>query len=391
LTAADKTKLRQKIGVLGGGQLAWMMAIAAKKLKIALQVLAASDQEPAVAEAATVIVGKIDDRQAVQELAAISEAITFENEFVDLDQLETLDEAIFIPRLETLRLLVDKYSQRTHLQELGIAVPRFFAADQETELCEKARSLGYPVVLKARRHGYDGKGTAVAEAESELLSAWAEMGKVPALIEEFVDFNRELAVMVARSAKGDCVVYPVVETIQRQQVCHRVIAPAQIPMPAITQIRAIAQKFVTSLDAVGIFGIEFFLTRDNKISVNEIAPRPHNSGHYSIEACQTSQFAQLLRIVSNRKLGVAAMTSPVAVMINLLGYETTDPEYTSQREQLAQLPNAHVHWYGKIESRPGRKLGHVTILCDSYGQLETVSKQAETLWYSAPSDAETEV
>jgi 5-(carboxyamino)imidazole ribonucleotide synthase len=386
LTATDKPKLRQKIGILGGGQLAWMMAIAAKKLKISVRVLAESDQDPAVAQADEAIIGKIDDLQAAKELAAISEVITFENEFVDLDQLATLSDVIFMPRLETLRLLVDKYTQRKHLQQLGIATPRFFAIEQEADLIEKARSLGYPVVLKARRHGYDGKGTAVVEDEASLLLAWAQMGKVPVLLEEFVDFSRELAVMVARSAKGDCVVYPVVETIQRNQVCHRVIAPAQIPMPAITQIRAIAQKFVTSLDAVGIFGIEFFLTRDHKISVNEIAPRTHNSGHYSIEACQTSQFAQLLRVVSNRKLGKAAMTSPVAAMVNLLGYETAESDYAEQREQLAQLANAHVHWYGKKQSLPGRKLGHVTLLGDSYGQLETVCKQAELIWYGAPEE-----
>ncbi|AFY68603.1 phosphoribosylaminoimidazole carboxylase, ATPase subunit [Thalassoporum mexicanum PCC 7367] len=384
MKATDKPQLRQKIGVIGGGQLAWMMAIAAKKLKISVQVLAASDQDPAVSEAATAIIGAIDDPQSVKELAAISDVITFENEFVDLDLLETIPDAIFAPSLENLRLLVDKFSQRIHLQQLGIATPKFFAIEQETDLLEKARSLGFPVVLKARRHGYDGKGTAVAETEVELLSAWAEMGQVPAMLEEFVNFNRELAVMVARSATGDCVVYPVVETIQRNQVCHRVIAPAQIPMPIITQIRAIAQKLVNSLDAVGIFGIEFFLSRSGTISVNEVAPRTHNSGHYSIEACQTSQFTQLLRVVSNRKLGKVAMTTPVAAMMNLLGYETTDPDYAVQREKLAELSNAHVHWYGKPESRPGRKLGHITILADSYGQLENVCKQAEAIWYGNP-------
>jgi 5-(carboxyamino)imidazole ribonucleotide synthase len=376
-------KILNKIGVIGGGQLAWMMAIAAQQLEIDLTVQAATAQETASLATDRLVIGEIDDFSATSKLAAVSDVITFENEFVNLDQLSELESTgiKFLPRLETLEILVDKYYQRQHLKQDHIPIPDFLVVNDAQELIEAGRILGYPSVLKIRRHGYDGKGTCVVKSESELIGAWTAMGKAPGLLEAYVNFTAELAVIVARSESGEYAIYPVVETQQVEQVCRRTIAPARITPAVTAKVEAIAKTIVDSLDAVGVFGIELFLTDDGEVSVNEIAPRTHNSGHYTIEACQTSQFAQLLRAVSGMSLGDTHMTSANAIMVNLLGYETATCDYAEQRQRIAQLPNTYIHWYGKLTSNPGRKLGHVTVLADNYAQAEAIANQIEQIWY----------
>jgi 5-(carboxyamino)imidazole ribonucleotide synthase len=376
-------KILNKIGVIGGGQLAWMMAIAAEQMGIELTVQAANAQEPAALATDRLEIGAIDDFLATSELAKVSDVITFENEFVNLDQLSELESTgvKFLPKLETLEILVDKYYQRQHLKQEYIPIPDFLVVNDAPELMEAARKLGYPSVLKIRRHGYDGKGTCVVKSETELIEAWKAMEKAPALLEAYVNFTAELAVIVARSESGECAIYPVVETQQVEQVCRRTIAPARI-RPAVTaKVEAIAKTIVDSLDAVGVFGIELFLTNDGEVSVNEIAPRTHNSGHYTIEACATSQFAQLLRAVSGMPLGGTQMTCASAVMVNLLGYETATSDYSEKRQRIAQLPRTYAHWYGKLTSKPGRKLGHVTVLADDYAQGEAIADRIEQIWY----------
>lgn len=377
--------IRQRVGVIGGGQLAWMMAIAAKSLNISLAVQAASKDESAAAIADHLVLGKIDDFSATEKLAEFSDVITFENEFVDIPKLQRLaSKGIqFLPQLSALQPLIDKYTQKAYLQQHAIPTPKFYAIASETDLLDAANSLSYPVILKARRHGYDGKGTCLARSEQDLIAAWASMGKAPAILEECVNFVTELAVMVARATSGECVVYPVVETQQVNQVCQRAIAPARVDNQVKAQIQSIAQAIVTHLDAVGIFGIEFFLTAAGEVSVNEIAPRTHNSGHYTIEACHTSQFEQLLRVLIGMPLGNVTMTTPVAVMVNLLGYETAVSDYADKRQAILQLPHTHLHWYGKNQAKLGRKLGHVTILAKDYAQAEAIADSVEQIWYGS--------
>ncbi|AFY73001.1 phosphoribosylaminoimidazole carboxylase, PurK protein [Synechococcus sp. PCC 7502] len=371
-----------KVGIIGGGQLAAMMAIASKpqELDISIAVQAQGLDDPAVTWAEKIILGKVDDAKATAELAQYVDVITFENEFVDLEKLQVLADAgtKFIPSLQTLEPLLDKYTQRSYLQEHGIPVPKFSAITTAADL--STQPISFPLVLKARRNGYDGQGTRIVNSEAELRDAWHSMGKVPALVEEKVDFVVELAVMIARSSTGECLTYPVVETHQLNQVCTHVIAPARINQAIATQAQEIAKAIVTNLDAVGIFGIEYFLTADGKVSVNEIAPRTHNSGHYTIEACHTSQFEQLLRIVTYNSLGDISMRSPVAVMVNLLGYENVESEYVDIRHQLEKLPNCSVHWYGKNISRIGRKLGHVTVLMENYENIEQTISTINAIW-----------
>lgn len=352
------------IGIIGGGQLAWMMGPAAQKLELSLHIQTPSENDPAVAIATQTHLGAIQDIAVTRVLAEQCDVITFENEFVDLSALEALAQSgtRFAPALSALQPLLDKFDQRGYLQEQNIPVPKFIALESVAEGDRPTwqNPLGFPVVLKARRLGYDGQGTSVIKTAEELKAVLDREGFAPFLLEAFVPFERELAIMAARSSSGEIVTYPVVETKQENQVCAWVVAPAAVGPEIEREVEAIAHRILTGLNFVGILGVELFQTGD-QVQVNEIAPRTHNSGHYSLDACVTSQFEQQLRAVSDRPLGNPDLTVPAAIMVNLLGYESAHSDYAEKRQQLAALPNAHLYWYGKAESRPGRKLGHVTI------------------------------
>lgn len=383
----------KRVGVIGGGQLAWMMAMAAKSLGIRLVVQTPNVSDPAVCVAAETVFAAIDDGVATGQMASRCDVITFENEFINLDALKCLAKRgiCFYPRLEALAPLLDKYDQRCYFDQIGLPQPEFISLEGEVGQ-QELKSLGsyrtpinlseleFPLVLKARRQGYDGKGTFIIKDSHSLQEIWNQLGNQPVVLEEFIPFERELAVMAARSLDGQVVVYPVVETQQQEQVCRRVIAPAQISPDTVAEVNAIAKTLLTSLDVVGVFGIELFLTSNNKVLVNEVSPRTHNSGHYTIDACETSQFEQQLRAVVGLPLGSPQMHCPSAVMVNLLGYESSLDDYQQKRQTLASLPGAFVHWYGKTQSRPGRKLGHVTVLSDGNSVKEVIEK-VESVWY----------
>ncbi|HIK07384.1 MAG TPA: 5-(carboxyamino)imidazole ribonucleotide synthase [Trichormus sp. M33_DOE_039] len=379
----------KRVGVIGGGQLAWMMGGAAQKLGVELIVQTPSNQDPAVAIAQDTILAAVDDADATKMLAAKSDVITFENEFVDLEALSQLANqgVCFRPRLEALAPLLDKYHQRRYLSDLGLPVPQFFAIEPQEDLAAKIADLDFPIVLKSRRHGYDGQGTFIIRDLATLQEKLELSSNNPTLflVEEFIPFERELAIIAARSVDGEVVIYPVVETQQEQQVCRRVIAPAEITPEQVATAEAIAYKLLNSLQVVGVFGIELFLTADGKVLVNEIAPRTHNSGHFSLDACETSQFEQHLRAVCGLPLGNPTLQYATAVMVNLLGYETSQSDYQNKRQQLAAIPQARVHWYGKTESRPGRKLGHVTVLLENQNQTlaSEIAQTIEYIWYSS--------
>ncbi|MBD2342099.1 5-(carboxyamino)imidazole ribonucleotide synthase [Calothrix sp. FACHB-156] len=380
----------KRVGIIGGGQLAWMMGDAAKKLGVDLLVQTPSKNDPAVSIAQEAVFAPVDDAASTEVLAQKCDVITFENEFVNLDALSTLEKqgVCFRPRLAALAPLLDKYHQRCYLQELGLPVPKFFALGEDLNTIQlenlqaKIAHLGFPVVVKSRRHGYDGQGTFIIKDWASLRQKLTTNPSL-FLVEEFVPFERELAIIAVRSVDGEVVTYPVVETQQEQQVCRRVIAPAAITPNQAAQIEAIAHTLLNSLQAVGVFGIELFLTPDGKVLVNEIAPRTHNSGHFSLDACETSQFEQHLRAVCGLALGNTAIKNPSAVMVNLLGYETAQSDYQSKRQKIAEIPQSYIHWYGKTESRPGRKLGHVTVLLDSQNREEAIAiaHTIESIWY----------
>ncbi|MEO1145768.1 MAG: 5-(carboxyamino)imidazole ribonucleotide synthase [Cyanobacteria bacterium J06638_22] len=377
-----------KVGVIGGGQLAWMMAPAAKALGIELAVQTPGDRDPAVSLADEVVFGAIADAKTTAELANHCDVITFENEFVDLPGLMQLGDrgVTFYPPLNALEPILDKYDQRSALLAWDVPTPRF-AAVASSDTPETLSQHGFPVVLKARRHGYDGKGTLVLRDLDAVQAQLSGAASDTWLLEEFVPFEREMAVMAARSTTGETVVYPVVETQQVDQVCRRVYALPEWDEAITQQATAIAHTLLTQLNYVGVLGIEFFLTQDGTLSVNELAPRTHNSGHYTLDACDTSQFEQQLRAVFGLPLGSPTLQSSGAIMVNLLGFESSDSDYSDLRQQLAQIPNAHVYWYGKTQSRPGRKLGHITVTLhpnQTRQDAEAIAQQIEKIWYPNP-------
>lgn len=375
--------INRKVGVIGGGQLAWMMAQEAPRLNLDLIVQTPHANDPAIALAQEVILAAIDDAEATTQLAQVCDVITFENEFVNLTALQTLAEkgVIFRPSLKSLAPLLDKYEQRTYLKKIGLPVPAFCRYDPSKPL-----PLDYPFVLKARRHGYDGQGTCVVRTAAELAAISTKLQSGGWMIEAFVPFERELAAIAARNQAGEIVIYPIVETYQENQVCRWVKAPAEISSVLQSEIEQQIQRLLTELQVIGLFGVEFFLTSEGQILINEVAPRTHNSGHYSLDACETSQFAMQLQAIMDLPLGSPRLKCPQAVMVNLLGYEVTMSDYAQQRARLADLPNTYVHWYQKQEARPGRKLGHVTVLLDGdrlylSKQVTEVIEQINAIWY----------
>lgn len=372
----------KRVGVIGGGQLAWMMAEAARKLDVGLIVQTPSLADPAVAIASNTVLANVADAAATAELAKQCDVITFENEFVDLSALAELEQqgACFYPQIASLMPLLDKLDQRFFLQSIDVPTPEFSAVDGDLTP-ERLTQFGLPAVLKARRHGYDGQGTFI-------LKDLATLPNLPSapnqwLLEAFVPFSCELAVIAARSIDGEVVLYPVVESQQEQQVCRRVFVTSELEPAVIEQVETIAHRILERLNYVGVMGIECFLTSEGQVLVNELAPRTHNTGHYSLDACVTSQFEQQLRAVCGLPLGSPALTSSGAVMVNLLGYETSDDDYAEKRQALSQFSRAHVYWYGKT-SRPGRKLGHVTVLLSvEQGRAEAadIAAAIERIWY----------
>ena len=376
--------MNKQVGVIGGGQLAWMMGAEAPRLDIKLMVQTPSHNDPAVGRAQEIVLAAINDAEATAKLASICDIITFENEFIDLPALRSLASkgVCFRPSLDTLAPLLDKYEQRNYLQGIDAPVPQFSLWSSEALVIE---NYGFPLVLKARRHGYDGRGTFIIKDQQELQNLSRTVPLAELLVEEFIPFERELGIIAARNPAGDIAIYPVTETYQKNQVCHWTITPADVTKAVATEVAAIARKILESLSVVGVFGIEFFLTKDNRVLVNEIAPRTHNSGHYTLDGCQTSQFAMQLQAVTGMNLGSTALKSTGALMVNLLGFEASDSDYQEQRDRILQIPHSFLHWYGKT-SRPGRKLGHVTVLLNSEQLIKAQSliQEIESIWYPSP-------
>jgi len=365
---------RQAIGVVGGGQLAWMLAAAARDLGLDLHVQTPSLEDPAAAVAASVVQAPITDVSGTAELAQRCGAISFENEWVDLEGLAALEAAgvPFVPRLRALSPLVSKRGQRQLLHHLQLPSPRWCELSATGALPE---GFAFPVMAKASRGGYDGKGTVVLRSPAELAALARQVEPGSWILEDFVAFELELAQLVCRDRDGHVQCYPLVQTHQHQQVCDWVLAPAAVPHAVQAFARNIACSLVTALDYVGVLSIELFYGPAG-LQVNEIAPRTHNSGHVTIEACRTSQFEQQARIVAGLPLGPVELQVPGALMVNLLGFETSEADYLPQRQDLALLPGARVHWYGKQGARPGRKLGHVTLVLEA---AEPQARQAEAM------------
>ncbi|HUR74970.1 MAG TPA: 5-(carboxyamino)imidazole ribonucleotide synthase [Sporichthya sp.] len=352
---------RPVVGMVGGGQLARMTAQAAIALDVRLRVLARSPEESAAQVAAEVVLGDHDDLDTLRRFAAGCDALTFDHEHVPTEHLATLEsEGVPVrPGSDALVHAQDKTAMRRRLTDVGIPCPAWAVVASVAELEEFGARTGWPVVVKTPRGGYDGRGVRLIRAAAEAAD-WLTQG--PLLAEARVAFTRELAVQVARSPHGQAAVYPVVETVQRDGICREVLAPARIDDGHALAAQRAALAIAAELQVVGMLAVELFDTPDG-VLVNELAMRPHNSGHWTIEGAATSQFEQHLRAVLDLPLGEVAMRAPHAVMANVLGSDDPDrfPDlFGGYLHCLAHDPGLHIHNYGKTVV-PGRKVGHVTV------------------------------
>lgn len=352
------------LGLLGGGQLAKMTAQEAYRMGLRVAVIEHGADSPAGIMTKKEFPGGWKNPEDLEAFIQASDIITLENEFIDPEILDVIAERrLVFPTPDTMRLVQDKFIQKQTFSAAGVPTPHFAEITTKQDLIDFGAKHGYPFVAKTRKFGYDGYGNATIKRETEIDMVWRRFMEGedprPLLAESFVTFTKELAVMVARNKRGEIAVYPCVQTIQQGHICVTVLAPAPIEAPLLKRAQDIAIACVETINGVGVFGIEMFLTSDDDIVFNEIAPRPHNSGHYTIEACHTSQFENCLRAVTNLPLGSAAMRVPAACMINLLGERTGSGIPDSVLEML-KVDDVALHLYGKKDVRMGRKMGHLT-------------------------------
>jgi 5-(carboxyamino)imidazole ribonucleotide synthase len=376
-----------RLGIIGGGQLALMLAREASKLGIAVRALESSRDCPTGREVADLIVGNWNDLETLREFARGADVITLENEFVSGHLLAALekDGHIVLPGSDTISCVQDKLLQKRRLQQENIRVVEFLEVASDADLNIAVETLGFPFVLKRRCLGYDGTGNATVTSQTDIPAALARLGGIAAGLyaERWCPYAGELAMMVTRGRDGTHVGYPVTETRQNNHVCEIVLAPAPVSAQVSEKAATLALHAVQAVNGIGSFGVEMFLMQDGDILVNELAPRVHNSGHYTIEACDCSQFENHIRAVMGLPLGSTRMRSPAA-MVNLLATVNGSGEPVGLNHAL-KVPGATVHLYGKQTAKPGRKMGHVTALGGTVAEaLELARKAADSIRFTQP-------
>jgi 5-(carboxyamino)imidazole ribonucleotide synthase len=365
------------IGIIGGGQLGRMMAMAARRMGCAISVIDPTPDSPAGQLADQQIVAGFDDQEAMRSLVEACDVTTFEIETIDvtgLIELEATGHAIY-PSPLLLAQLQDKLLQKELLKEADLPTAAFIDAGELS--AEIFADFGYPLVQKARRGGYDGRGVAVLKTKDDFENHLP----VPSYIESYVTTEKELSVLVARSRDGSSRCYPVVEmtVLSEQNVLDTLVSPARVSDQIALTAEMIAKRAINEMEGVGVFGVEMFLTENEEILINEIAPRTHNSGHHTIEACVTDQFEQHLRAVMGLPLGSVEQLSP-AVMLNLLGAPGSEGAVKlSGLAEALMIPGVSVHLYGKAETRPYRKMGHATILNQNLEIAEQIAEKLRDL------------
>lgn len=366
------------IGILGGGQLGRMIVEAAHRLNIKTVVLDGPNTPAKQINALHEHVdGSFSDEEAITKLAKECDVLTVEIEHVNADALQRVKDKLGIevyPLPETIKLIQDKYLQKKHLIGHGVDVtPSVDVIENTVELLAKiGLDFGYPFMLKSRTLAYDGRGNYVVKSKEGLSEALEFLKDRPLYAEKWCSFVKELAVMVVRSIEGEVFAYPVVETVHKDNICHIVYAPARIPDSLAVKASLLAENAIKTFPGCGIFGVEMFLLPDNELLINEIAPRPHNSGHYTIDACVTSQFEAHVRAVTGLPMPAnftrLSTTSTNAIMLNVLGDKVANKELETCKRAL-ETPNASVYLYGKT-TRPQRKMGHINIVGSSMRECE---------------------
>ena len=367
------------IGVVGGGQLAMLLIEAGKKRNVDVVVQTAAKTDPAAKKTNQLVLHDPTNPEGTKLLAEKTRLITFENEWVDISSLLSLENngVSFVPRLQSIRPLINKITQRELLNSLDIPCPDWLAIPlkKSTEI-DLPADWGFPLMAKAAKGGYDGKGTKIIKNLKQLQEFLLVEREEQWMLEKWISFDKELSIVSSRDSKGIVRSLPIVETYQSKQVCDWVLAPADINHDVDLMVRNIAASLLAELEYVGVIAIEFFYGSEGLL-VNEIAPRTHNSGHFSIDACSSSQFDQQICITSGINVPMPEMLVNGALMANLLGLQSNYPTSLTQRlDNLRGIPGLNVHWYEKEEEKKGRKLGHVTYLLNN---KDALSRKKEAL------------
>ncbi|MBK3497377.1 5-(carboxyamino)imidazole ribonucleotide synthase [Viridibacillus sp. YIM B01967] len=347
----------QTIGIIGGGQLGRMMATAAKEAGFKIAVLEPTMDSPCGQVADIRIVAPYNDDAALEELAEVSDAITFEFENIDYEGLKRLTEIAYVPQgAELVRITQDRILEKAAIHKAGCPVATYVAAKSFEELQNRIDTVGFPCVVKTARGGYDGKGQQTLQSKSDLLLAESLFEHSACVAEAFVPFKKEISVIVQRNVQGETYCLPIGENIHVNHILHETIVPARITDITAKRATEAAKKIADHLKLVGTLAVELFVLEDEEIIVNELAPRPHNSGHYSIEACNISQFHQHIRAVCGWPLREPKLWSP-SIMVNVLGQHVVPLS-----NSVSKYSDWSIHLYGKQEAKQNRKMGHVTIM-----------------------------
>ena len=353
--------IQKTIGIVGGGQLGRMLTLSAHQMGYKVVVVDPVENCPAYQVGATQIKADLKDSNAIKKLAKSSDVITLEIEHVDVDTLEELVKSGFPvhPSPKTVKIINDKLLQKQFLQKSKIPVAPFVGIDNEADARKALKQFNGKMLIKTRQGGYDGRGNIVVDSPSKIKQALKQFAGQPVYAEEYIPFSKELAAMVARTTNGEIKLYPVVETVHKRNICIEVLVPADVNDKTTKKAEAVVKKVAKNLNGAGVFGIELFLTKKGSIIVNEIAPRVHNSGHYTTEANSTSQFEQHIRAVLGLPLGSTELVVNNAAMVNILG-ERDGPTAVTGLDKSLKIPNVKVHIYGKSPTKIDRKMGHIT-------------------------------
>lgn len=358
------------IGIIGGGQLGRMMAIAARQLGYRIAVLDPTKDCPCGQIADVEITASYDDLEAIKQLAEVSDVITYEFENIDYKALRWLEENASLPQKSSLLLLTqDRETEKAAIEKAGCQVAPYKIIHSEEELHQAVEVLEYPCVLKTCRGGYDGKGQVVLRDDQDQSRAKQLLPHGTCILEKWVPFEKEISVIVTRSVNGETKVFPVAENIHKDNILYQSIVPARVSESVIQKAEELAIKLSNSFELVGTLAVEMFLTNDEEIYINELAPRPHNSGHYTIDLCETDQFEQHIRAVCNLPLGETSLLQS-GMMVNLLG-----EDLSIVSENLSLLQHAKLHLYGKKEPASKRKMGHITFIIEPIqDNIEKINK-----------------
>ncbi len=367
------------LGIIGGGQLGMMIAEAAKKIPDEISeiiVLDPTENCPASQVGATQIVADFKDKHAIIDLANKSDIITYEIESGDSDVLKSVeDKAEINPSPDTLKIIQDKFLQKSFLDENSIPIPKFIKIENVEDVKKGLKQFGIPAMLKARKDAYDGRGNYKINSEDEIQKAYDYFKGQSLLLEKFVPFDMEVSVIASRNTGGQIKTYPLVENIHEENILRETIAPARVSEKVAKKAEIIAKKTMTVLKGAGTFGIEMFVTQDDSIVINEIAPRVHNSGHHSLQSSETSQFEQHLRAILGLELGSTKLIHNT-IMYNILGSKEFQGEYKPLE---ISEDNLFLKMYGKKISKPLRKLGHFNLVGNNDESIDQLIKKLDTL------------